>query len=47
MAEQTLVAIYDTASHADEAVRALKAADIPAGAISQQAATAGTGTCRR
>ena len=44
MSEQTLVAVYDTAAHADGAVQALKAANVPAGAISQHAATASTGT---
>lgn len=37
MNEQTLVAVYDTAAHADAAVSDLKAADVPAGAISQHA----------
>ena len=35
MNEQTLVAVYDTAGGADAAVRDLKAANVPAGAISQ------------
>jgi uncharacterized protein (TIGR02271 family) len=37
MNEQTLVAIYDTSEHADAAVRDLKAANVPADAISQHA----------
>ena len=44
MSEQTLVAVYDTAAHADAAVQALKAANVPANAISTHAASAGTGT---
>ncbi len=45
MSDQTLVAIYDTAAHADGAVQALKAANVPADAISTHAANAtGTGT---
>jgi uncharacterized protein (TIGR02271 family) len=43
MTEQTLVAVYDTAAHADAAVRDLKAADVPADAISQHAGTATAG----
>ena len=43
MAEQTLVAVYDTAAHADQAVQALKAANVPADAISQHAAATSTG----
>ncbi len=43
MAEQNLVAVYDTAAHADGAVQALKAANVPAGAISRHAADTGTG----
>ena len=34
MTEQTLVAVYDTAAHADAAVLDLKAANVPAAAIS-------------
>ena len=37
MSEQNLVALYDTAAHADEAVRDLKAANVPEGAITQHA----------
>ena len=37
MNEQTLVALYDTAADADAAVRDLKAANVPAEAISQHA----------
>ena len=43
MAEQNLVAVYDTAAHADQAVQALKAANVPANAISQHAAATSTG----
>lgn len=35
MNEQTLVAVYTTAAHADAAIRDLKAASVPAGSISQ------------
>lgn len=42
MTDETIVAIYDTAEHADAAVRDLKAANVPAHAISQHANTAGT-----
>ena len=45
MAEQTLVAVYDSASHADAAVQALRAANVPADAINQHAsATGGSAT---
>jgi uncharacterized protein (TIGR02271 family) len=37
MNEHTLVAVYDTSEHADAAVRDLKAANVPADAISQHA----------
>jgi uncharacterized protein (TIGR02271 family) len=37
MNEQTLVAVYDTAAHADAAVRDLEAANVPADAISRHA----------
>ena len=40
MPEETLVAVYDTAEHADAAVRDLQAANVPAHAISQHANTA-------
>ena len=43
MNEETIVAVYDTAAHADEAVRDLHAANVPANAISQHAGT-GTGS---
>lgn len=49
MNEQTLVAVYDTAAHADAAVRDLEAANVPADAISRHAnsepmqGSAGTG----
>ena len=41
MTEQNLVAIYDTAAHADEAVQALKAVNVPASAISRHAPETG------
>jgi len=44
MTEQTLVAVYDTAAHAGDAVRSLQAAGVPQAAISQHSATASTGT---
>ena len=47
---QTLVAVYDTAAHADAAVRDLKAANVPADAISQHAkngSMSGTATAPR
>ena len=37
MAEQTLVAVYDTPAHADAAVRALEAAGVPSDAVSRHA----------
>src|SRR6188474_406018 len=37
MTDETIVAVYDTAAEADAAVRDLKAADVPADAISQHA----------
>lgn len=43
MAEQTLVAVYDTAAHASDAVQALKVANVPAEAISQHAADTSSG----
>ncbi len=47
MNEQTLVAVYDTAAHADAAVRDLKAASVPADSISQHAKTGSmSGTTR-
>ena len=42
MNEQNIVAVFDTAAHADAAVRDLKAANVPDGAISQHAKTAST-----
>jgi uncharacterized protein (TIGR02271 family) len=39
MTGETIVAVYDTAAEADAAVRDLKAADVPADAISQHAET--------
>ena len=46
MNEETIVAVYDTAAHADMAVQDLAAANVPSGAISRHAATAAdtTGT---
>jgi uncharacterized protein (TIGR02271 family) len=41
MTVETIVAIYDTAAQADAAVRDLKAANVPADAISQHAGTSG------
>lgn len=41
MAEETIVAVYDTAAHAEAALRDLRAANVPESAISQQA---GSGT---
>ncbi len=41
MTDETVVAVYDTAAHADAAVRDLEAANVPSGAISRHAATAG------
>ena len=43
MNEETIIAVYDTAAHAEEAVRDLHAANVPPGAISQHAGT-GTGS---
>ncbi len=43
MREETLVAVYDSAAHADAAVQDLRAADIPADAITQHGGT-GTGS---
>ena len=37
MAEQTLVAVFDTSAHAEAAVRALEQAGVPSGAISRHA----------
>ena len=44
MAEETIVAVYDTAAHAQAAVSALRAAIVPDSAISVQAGGATTGT---
>ena len=44
MTDETIVAVYDTAAHADAAVRDLLAAGIPQSAISQHADTATSGT---
>ena len=41
MTDETVVAVYDTSAHADAAVRDLEAANVPSGAISRHAATAG------
>jgi len=40
MSEETIIAVYDTAAHAEEVVRDLQAANVPPGAISQHAGTA-------
>ena len=40
MTEETIVAVYDTADRAEAAVRDLRAANVPASAISQQAEAA-------
>ncbi len=42
MAEETIVAVFDTAAHADAAVQDLRAANVPADAISQHAGSAAT-----
>jgi uncharacterized protein (TIGR02271 family) len=42
MTQETLVAVYDSAAHADAAVSDLKAASVPANAISQHANTSTT-----
>ena len=42
MADETIVAIYDTAAHADAAVSDLKIAGVPDAAISLHAGTSGT-----
>ena len=48
MTEENVVAVYDTVAHAEAAVRDLHAANVPAGAITSHAATAGTtGTTTR
>lgn len=44
MTEQTIVAVYDTAAHADAAVRDLEAAHVPSNAISRHAQGAAAGT---
>ncbi len=44
MAEETIVAVYDTAAHAQAAVSDLRAASVPESAISVQAGGATTGT---
>jgi uncharacterized protein (TIGR02271 family) len=41
MDAQTIVAVYDTAAHAESAVRDLKAANVPANAISQHTKNGG------
>ena len=43
MAEETIVAVYDTAAHADAAIRDLKAAHVPSNAISSHAQGTTTG----
>jgi hypothetical protein len=43
MTDETIVAVYDTATHADAAIRDLEAARIPASAITREpGATTGT-----
>ena len=42
MTQETIVAVYETAEHAEAAVRDLRAANVPAEAISQHANTVGT-----
>jgi uncharacterized protein (TIGR02271 family) len=44
MPEETIVAVYDTAAHADAAVRDLEAAHVPTSAISRQPSTTTVGT---
>lgn len=44
MTQETIVAVYDTAAHADAAVRDLDAAGVPPDAISRTGASAGTAT---
>jgi uncharacterized protein (TIGR02271 family) len=44
MAEETIVAVFDTAAHADAAVQELRAANVPASAISQHSDPAATST---
>ncbi len=44
MAEETLVAVYDTAAQAAAAVQDLHAANVPPGAISSQATSSGAAT---
>ncbi len=44
MADETIVAVYDTAAHAEAAIRDLRAANVPEGAIDQHAGTTTTGT---
>lgn len=44
MTEETIVAVYDTAAHADAAVRELEAANVPARAITRHPSTSGTST---
>ncbi len=42
MTDETIVAVYDNAAHAEAAVAALRAANVPASAISQHASTGTT-----
>ncbi len=44
MTEQTVVAVYDTAAHADAAIRDLEAANVPSTAISRHAQNTMAGT---
>ena len=39
MNEETIVAVFDTAAHADAAIRDLEAADVPSSAISRHSST--------
>ena len=42
MNEETIVAVFDMAAHADAAIRDLEAADVPSSAISRHSSTIGT-----
>ena len=42
MTDETIVAVYDTAAHAEAAIAGLKAANVPESAISMHAGTATT-----
>lgn len=47
MTDETIVAVYDTAAHADAAVRDLEAANVPSSAITRHPSTTGTATGSR